>query len=302
MVKVKVPASTSNLGPGFDVFGLALSLNLEVSLEEWEEWLIEVKGEGEEKIPRNERNLVYKGIVSVFEKAGFPPSPFRIVMKNEIPVSRGLGSSGTSILAGAVGANEFLGRPFSLSELVEIAIGIEGHPDNLTASAFGGLTICYRREGSWKWERWEVDSQLGVLIIVPPFPLSTSEARKALPDMISREDAIFNLSRASLLVFSLTSGKWELLKEAMEDRLHQPYRFPLIPEVEKIYQTLKEDEDILGVSLSGAGPSLLIFCLEEKKAFLKEKIEKFCLDKGYNSYKVLSLNISSEGVRAESLT
>jgi homoserine kinase len=301
MVRVRVPASTSNLGPGFDVFGLALSLCLEVSLEESEEWSIEVKGEGEEKIPRNERNLVYKGIVSIFEKAGSSKPSFRIVMNNEIPVSRGLGSSGTSILAGAVGANEFLGRPFSLSEVVKMAIEIEGHPDNLTASAFGGLTICYKKNRNWKWERWEVNSELGVLVIVPPFPLSTREARKVLPSSLSREDTIFNLSRASLLVFSLTSGKWELLKEAMEDKMHQPYRFPLIPEVEQIYQALRKDEDVLGVSLSGAGPSLLIFCLEGKKNSLREKIEKFLLKEGYNNYKVLSLNISAEGIRVKNL-
>lgn len=294
-----MPASTSNLGPGFDVFGLALSLYLEVSLEEADEWSIEIKGEGEEKIPRDERNLVYKGIVSVFEKAGSLQSSFRISMNNEIPVSRGLGSSGASILAGVVGANEFLGRPFSLSELLEIAIEIEGHPDNLTASALGGLTICYKKEEEWKWVRWEVDSELGVLVIIPPFPLSTREARKALPSSFIREDVIFNLSRVSLLVFSLFSGKLELLKVAMEDKMHQPYRFPLIPEVGKICETLKEDEDILGVSLSGAGPSLFIFCLERKKTYLKEKIGSFLLKEGYNNYRIFPLNISQEGVKVE---
>ncbi len=176
-------------------------------------------------------------------------------------------------------------------------IEIEGHPDNITASAFGGLTLCYKKGNGWKWVKWEVPSGLDVLIIVPPFPLSTREARQALPSNLPREDAIFNLSHASLLALSLVTGKWDLLKEAMDDRIHQPYRFPLIPPVEKIFNILRDDKDVTGISLSGAGPSLLVFCLSEKREKLREKIRKLLSGEEYN-YQLLSLRIEKSGLQA----
>lgn len=295
MVKVRVPASTSNLGPGFDAFGLALSLYLDFSITEADDWSIEVIGEGEEKIPRNEKNLAYRALSHLFEQVVQQPSGLHLKMENAIPVSRGLGSSATAIIAGLTAGNYLLGEPFSQKELIKMAIELEGHPDNVTASFLGGLTLCYHHDAEWRWQRYELSEKLRLLVLVPPVKLSTREARKVLPETVSREDAIFNLAHSSLLALSLLKGDWKMLAQAMQDRLHQPYRLPLLPEMKEGLSILRESRGVLGASLSGAGPSLVGFYLAQDQRGVSEAIKEN-LKKSRFKFKVLWLEVNRQGV------
>jgi homoserine kinase len=295
MIKVRVPASTSNLGPGFDAFGLALSLYLDFSVVEADDWTIEVVGEGEEKIPRNEKNLAYRALCYLFERVGQRPAGLYLKMENAIPVSRGLGSSATAIIAGLTAGNYLLGEPFSRKELIKIAIELEGHPDNVTASFLGGFTLCYHDGTEWHWQRYELSEKLRVLVLVPSVKLSTREARQVLPETVSRKDAIFNLAHSSLLALSLLKSDWKMLTQAMQDRLHQPYRLPLLPEMEEGLSILRGSRGVLGASLSGAGPSLLGFYLAQDQEGVAESIKEN-LKKSRFKFRTLWLEVNRQGV------
>lgn len=278
---VKVPASTTNLGSGFDVLGLALQLHSTVELEETDSGvLIKIQGIGKEAITDDENNLAYRAAKLVFEKTGKRPKGLKLTLTNGIPVERGLGGSGTAILGGLLAANHLCGNPFSQDELLNFAFTLEGHPDNVSASLFGGLVVACVENSKVHWVKLTVPDELKVVLAIPEFQLQTKLAREALPKSVSLSDAIFNLSRGAFLVASIATGNLQHLGISMNDRLHQPYRKPLIPGIEDVFSAAI-NSGALSVALSGAGPTVAAFCTENgiaisnnmQRAFAKHNIK-----------------------------
>lgn len=255
---VRVPASTANLGPGFDSLGLALGLYIKVEMSVSKVTEIVLDGPNLEGIPVDKTNLVYQTAQSLFESAGCHYPELYIRMSSEIPLTRGLGSSAAAIVAALVAANRLAGDPFSQDRLFQIAAQMEQHPDNVGASLFGGFIVAVLDQERAEYLRFDPPPKLSLLAVVPRFELSTKQARGVLPSMLSREDAVFNLSHTGLLVASLVSGKLDRLAVALRDRIHQPYRFHLVPGMEKVIRGVS-DYGAYGAVLSGAGPTLLVF-------------------------------------------
>jgi len=261
----RVPASTTNLGSGFDVLGLALQLYSTIELEETDNGLqIEVQGIGKKSITDSEDNLAYQAAKLIFDKVGKRPKGLKLTINNEIPVERGLGGSGTSILGGLLTANFICGNPFSRDELLNFAFKLEGHPDNVSASLLGGLVVACVENENVHYVRLTAPRKLKVVVAIPDFRLQTKLARQALPKTVPHADAVFNLSRGAFLVASISTGNLQNLRIAMDDRLHQPYRKPLIPGIEDVFSAAR-DSGALNVALSGAGPTVAAFCVEKSQ-------------------------------------
>lgn len=255
---VKVPATTANLGPGFDVLGMALKLYNSVILEETEDicFEVEVFGEGTGSLPQNADNLVAKVISKLFQKKNCGLQGWKLRLYNEIPLQRGLGSSAAAIVGGLLAANAVLGNPFSPDELLAEAIEIEGHPDNVAAAFLGGVVAVAEDNGRYFYTNFAPPEGLMVYAVVPRFTLSTEVARQALPELVPMSDAVFNLGRLALLITALREADWDLLRVALRDRLHQPYRSGLIPGMEDAFRAA-EEAGAYGAVLSGAGPTLI---------------------------------------------
>ncbi|WP_448535573.1 homoserine kinase [Pseudothermotoga sp.] len=255
MIRVRVPATSANLGPGFDAIGVALSIFNEVWVEESDKKLeIEIFGEGADKISKDENNLVYRSFCKVFERVNKSPKGIRLVLKNEIPLARGLGSSSAAIVAGLVAGNAYLGFPLNSEELLRMAVEIEGHPDNVAPALFGGVTICTQtpKLRCAKLPIFELD----VVLAVPDFEVKTADARKILPREVPFEDAKMNVANVAFLITALCTKRYELLEIGMQDRLHQPYRSKLIPGFYEVLERARE-AGALGVALSGSGPTMI---------------------------------------------
>lgn len=257
-VTVTVPATTANLGPGFDCLGLALTLYNQVTFTDAAAtFAIHISGEGAGWLPTDESNLVWQAAQRLFEVVGKWPSGTHIEMENGIPAGSGLGSSAAAVVAGLVAANTLVGGGLSRHELLELATEIEGHPDNVAPALFGGLTLINQTESGLHLECISVPT-LTAVIVLPDFTLPTAQARAALPSQITRQDAIFNIGRMGLLVRALQTGEHDKLRLAMQDRLHQPYRLPLVPGLVEAFAAAYSS-GASGVALSGAGPSLIAF-------------------------------------------
>ena len=259
-IRLRAPGSTSNLGPGFDTLGLALSLHnrMTVRTASHAGADITVTGEGAGVLPRDKTNLFYRAASAAASKAGRALPGLDVEMHNEVPVARGLGSSATAIVAGLVTANHLLGRPLSEPELLALATEIEGHPDNVSACLKGGFTICSTSGQQTDCLRTLPPAELRAVVAIPRFELETRTARAALPKQVSHREAVTNVSRACLLTAALAIGDLEMLGKATQDRLHEPYRAPFIPGFEAVLSAAR-DAGASGTCLSGAGPSLLAF-------------------------------------------
>lgn len=260
MIEVIVPATTANMGPGFDCLGMALNLYTSVRFEEIEKDLII---EGCQAEYQNEDNLIYQTMLRTFEKIGYEPRGMKININSEIPVSRGLGSSAACILAGIMGANEIARANLTKLEILKIATEIEGHPDNIAPALFGGMTVSVYDSGEVYFNRLPIKDTLDFYALIPCFPLSTSESRSILPKEIPFEDAIYNIGRVALMVASFANGDLDLLNVSIRDRLHQRYRGSLIEE----YDTIMDQLDRLQVKaafLSGAGPTIIAIADKDK--------------------------------------
>ncbi|HOW28056.1 MAG TPA: homoserine kinase [Elusimicrobiota bacterium] len=263
-VKVRVPASSANLGPGFDVVGLALTLYNEMELVGWADpclpaLTIRIEGEGADRLPLNGRNLVYQSVLKIFKRLKRTVPPLEIRLKNRIFLARGLGSSSSAIVGGLVAANAATGNRFSQDDILRMAVEEEGHPDNVTPALLGGLRVAFGRGDRLRVLEVPVDSiHPHVVVCVPDFELSTDRARRLLPVKVPFRDAVFNLSRVSGFLLALQQGRWDLVADAMEDRLHQPYRDRLVPGLSQVLVSAKK-AGALGAALSGAGPSVMAF-------------------------------------------
>ncbi len=265
-VTVRVPATTANLGPGFDCLGLALDLwNTCTFTVKPGEVRVEVEGEGAGHLPVNAHNLIARAFFEVYRRQGqLLPVGVRIGCENRIPLGSGLGSSAAAVVAGIAGANTILGSPLTLLDMLRIANELEGHPDNAAAALFGGLTVVTSDSTGFPMVQ-KMDCQpWQVTVVLPEFKLSTIQARRALPEQVFLRDAIFNIGHSLLAVEALRTGDRELLFRALDDRLHQPYRLKLIPGAESALQAARS----LGApaALSGAGPSIIAFPAENPEA------------------------------------
>jgi len=265
MVRVKVPATTANLGPGFDTLGMALSLYNHVEMEETGtlgELIIEVEGEGASSIPCDENNVTYLAAQEVFKVTGYCPAGLHIRLLNWIPAARGLGSSAAARVGGLLAANCLAGERLSLDQLLAIAVHLEGHPDNVAPALLGGLVVASRLGEQVLYHRIEVMDGLIAILVIPDFELATQAAVQALPLVIPVKDAVFNIGQACLLVAGFIDGNWDLVGQAMQDRIHQSYRQSLIPGLEKVLAVARKN-GALGAALSGAGPTVLALFAEK---------------------------------------
>ncbi len=251
-----MPATSANLGPGFDVLGLALALHNEATIETHAGVAVFIEGEGADHLERDEGNVVVRGARSVYERLGRPFPGIKVACVNRIPTARGLGSSAAAWLAGIVGANALLGSPLDRDTLLGLAASGEGHPDNVAAALLGGLTVACWSEGRVVAASLPVPPEIHWVVLIPEVRASTAEARAILPETVSRADAVFNLQRVGLLLAALRDGNAALLTVAMEDRLHQPYRRRLFPWMERVTAAARS-AGAAGCVLSGAGPALL---------------------------------------------
>lgn len=255
-VTVRVPATSANIGPGFDVLGLALSLHNVVTAEEADGVTVTNEGEGAGALPTDASNVVARAVRQAFEAAGRPFRGVRLTCVNRIPPSRGLGSSAAAWVAGLVAGNALAGEPLPREALLDAAARAEGHPDNVAAAFLGGLTVSCASGDRITAISMPVPAAVRWVVLIPEAQGSTREARAVLPPDVSRADAVFNLQRVSLLLAALSAGRLDLLPAALDDRLHQPARWRLFPWLPAAV-TAARAAGALGCVLSGAGPSLL---------------------------------------------
>ena len=252
----RVPASTSNLGAGFDALSLALQRYLKVTVEAAAEMEIVASGVDAASIPTTPDNLIRRVADSVAKQRRKHLPAFRMTIENEIPLARGMGSSAAAIIAGVTCYELAAEEKLSDREIFQYALEFESHPDNLAAAYRGGLVAtAIADDGEVLIAKLVVAEGLRTVVVIPAFELSTEKARGVLPQTYSRKDAVYNIQRSALTVAALTTGDWSLLREALKDRIHQPYRAPLIPGFEEILAV--DTPGLLGVALSGAGPTVL---------------------------------------------
>jgi len=253
-VTVRVPASTANLGPGFDCLGLALGLYNEIIVRRGRGIAVTIEGEGKGRLREDEENLVVKAARYLSEYTGRHLPGLWVHQVNEIPVGSGLGSSAAAVVGGLLAADALLDTNLSQERLLAMATALEGHADNAAAAIYGGLVLANGYKGKLIVEKLPLPP-IRLVVVLPTFELPTSQARAALPEQVPLQDALFNAGRAALLVWALTQGKQEQLRMAMQDRLHQPYRLRLIPGMEEAFAVAEAAG--AAVALSGAGPSLV---------------------------------------------
>jgi len=262
---VTVPATTANLGPGFDSLGLALALFNVIELwpDHAEPHVIE--GEGAESLSRGPENLVRRSMRAVAERVGCKLPCVGIRQRNDIPLARGLGSSSAAIVGGCVAANELLGSPLADSELFALEAEIEGHADNVAPAAFGGLTVCYQTPDGPRWLGITPLDPPKAVVAIPDHTVSTEQARRALPDLVPRADAVLNVGHAAAVVAAFVNGSYAALGAALEDRLHQPYRAHLVPGMDEAIAAARE-AGAFGGALSGSGPTIIAFAASQEEA------------------------------------
>jgi len=257
-VSFRIPASTANLGAGFDALSLALSRYLRISIQPGEEMQIQATGVDAALIPTTEDNLICRVAAATANRRGRTLPPYHLKIENEIPLARGMGSSAAAIIAGITCYEALAGDWLSEQELYRCAFQFENHPDNLAAALCGNLiSAAVADDGTVLVSKLTIPGKIGAVVVIPSFELSTEKARSVLPDTYSRKDAVYNIQRAALTIAALTTGNWSLIREAMRDRIHQPYRAKLIPGLEEILAL--EIKGLLGVALSGAGPTVFAF-------------------------------------------
>ena len=285
-VSVKVPATSANIGPGFDCLGLALPIYNTITIEETvlpgTGIEINMMTEDEEAIdemifddiPRDENNIVYKAVEMLYNSIGQEPSELKINIQSQIPITRGLGSSAAVIVGGLIAANKLLGSPADETALLSIATEVEGHPDNVAPAILGGFVLASQDDGSIVYRKLNWPNEWDITVCIPDFELSTNIARSVLPTSVPLQDAVYNAKHLAMLIEAVDTKDEKLMKAALHDKLHQPYREKLVPGMKEIMEAFKHEDGILGCVLSGAGPTLLIishkYDLDKIKSTVKE--------------------------------
>ncbi|WP_028509062.1 homoserine kinase [Ruminococcus sp. NK3A76] len=293
MIKLQIPATSANLGAGFDALGLALSFYNTAEMEEND--VIDIRSLDDTPVPEDEKNLIYISAKDLYEVCGKQLKGLTLRQTNSIPMARGLGSSSACIIAGLVGANKMLGEPLSKDDLVDLAAQIEGHPDNTAPALLGGIVTAVFDGRKVHWVKQEVYTRLKFAAIIPDFELKTEKARACLPKEVSHRDAVYNLSRAALFSASLLTGKFENLKTAVDDRLHQPYRMELIPNVKEVFD-IAYTHGAYAAYISGAGPTVMAIA-DESNTFFAGKLQFSLENAGLGSWRVHELTIDNEGTK-----
>lgn len=286
-VSYKVPATTANLGPGFDCLGLALPIYNIITIEETvlPSTGIEVNVmkdfenaeliEELDSIPNDKDNIVYKAVEMLYNLVGQDPNEIKINIKSSIPIAKGLGSSASVIVGGLMAANDLLGNPADEAALLSIATEAEGHPDNVVPAILGGLVMSSMEEdGSVIYRKLDWPDDWHITVCIPDFELATNISRSVLPDMVPMEDAKFNARRLAMLLHAIDTVDADLMKCALEDKLHQPYREKLIPGFKEIKEALKHEENVLGTVISGAGPSIVIISQKTNLEKIYQTVKK----------------------------
>ncbi len=280
MIRVKVPATSANLGPGFDSMGLALGLYNEFEFTETESGIeIVQEGFGKRSCPP-ERNLVYRAMDSVFNEIGKRPAGIKIEIKSNIPATRGLGSSAACIIGGMVGANALYGL-LGPSDILALASKMENHPDNVVPCLMGGFAVSYFDGKKVTYSKMALGDEISLAVIYPDSKLATGKARTTLPYKVSHRDAAYNAAHSALLVSAIAGKKYHLLKEAMGDKLHQPYRKKMIPDMDEIF-ALYHKAGAYGAYLSGSGPTIAAIIPTKNKNAITEKMSAVAKTKQYN--------------------
>ena len=256
-INVRVPATTANLGPGFDCLGMALDMWNHVQFQLEKDPGVHVVGQGAGYLSTDRDNLVYRAAERYFQETGAAMSSFSITCQNEIPLARGLGSSSAAIVGGLLGASAMAGDASpDLGLLWKLAVAMEGHPDNVTPALFGGCQVVVRDQDTLVRAAVSLPENLQAILFIPDEPMPTVQARDILPPQVSREDAVYNIGRIALLVNALTMGRVEDLRIATQDKLHQPARQQLFPVMRSLFDSAL-GAGALGVFLSGAGSTVL---------------------------------------------
>ncbi len=304
MFRIKVPATSANMGPAFDTAGVALSLYNTVEVFTRDEkkfdgdFHIESVNNIDERIragqtvPTDERNLLYRTVKEFEKTTGKKVPPFYFKQTDEIPLARGLGSSAACITAGLAAANRLTGNAFSKEDLLAMAVKLEGHPDNVAPALLGDFVVGAFDGERLEYVRADVSDKLEFIVLIPDFSLSTKEARGVLPENYTRKEVVFNISRAALLTASIMSGNFDALSLAVQDRIHQPYRKKLIPGMEEILSAA-ENSGAYGGYLSGAGPTLMI--VNKKGNSIAGKLEE-TVSKLDNFWLIKKLDIEKNGL------
>lgn len=278
MWHIKVPATSANMGSGFDSIGIALQLYNNLWFEEINKGVeIVIKRKQEIYIPTDKSNLIYKTMVDFFASIGKVMPGVRLIQEDFIPVTRGLGSSAACIVAGLMAANHLSGANLSKEDLTQLAAKIEGHPDNSNPALLGGMVVGAVDNNEMRHVKLNLPKNITFAVMVPDFPVSTEDARKVLPKKVSREDAIFNASRSGLLIASMITGNLDNLKMAMDDKLHQPYRKQLMPQMDRVFKAAI-GYGAKAAYLSGAGSTLMAVLTDDKENEFKEKMSSYLND------------------------
>ena len=296
MIKVRVPATSANVGAGFDSLGLAVSLYNEFTFEEAPK--LEIVSLDGALIPKGPSNLVYRSAKAVFDQLDIPMPGLRITQQNAIPMARGLGSSSSCIVAGILGANAMLGNKLTPRQMLTMATAIEGHPDNVAPAMLGGFVTSAYDEGQVYSVKKNISDDLAFAAFIPNFKLLTEKARAALPAQVSHKDAVYNLSRAALATAAFCDGEYELLRVATKDKLHQQYRLPLIPGGEEIFE-LAHELGAYAVYISGAGPTIMAVVHRDNEDFFAQAEEAMTQDDKMIAFSLRRLLADNTGAVVE---
>lgn len=292
MIGVKVPASSANMGAGFDTLGIAFNLYSRLEIEERESGLEIITVNGAGNVADDKANLVYHAMERVFDEAGYTPKGLYIKQDSDIPMTRGLGSSSACIIGGMLGANALCSHALSYGEIMDLAAQMEGHPDNVGPALYGGFCVSVMDGKHTYVKSMKLPNKLKFAVMIPDFFVATKKSRGVLPDMIDRKDAAHNIARASLFQAALLTGDYDLLKYGVDDRMHQPYRKSYIEGFDEIFAHTYE----LGSKatyLSGSGPTLVSVLTGGAEKF-KDEMHRFFSDNSHQ-WKCLILECDNVG-------
>ncbi|MBO7671930.1 homoserine kinase [bacterium] len=307
-ISVRVPATSANIGPGFDTMGIAFPLYNTVTIEETvmpgSGVIIELVSDYNykdkallEQVPRDNTSIVYKAVELLYNSIGQTPGELKITINSKIPMTRGLGSSSSVIVGALIAANELLGKPADESALLSIATELEGHPDNVAPAILGGAVFSsVQPDGSVVYRKlpWPKDWKLTAC--VPDFELSTNIARSVLPKDVPMSDAIFNTQRFGMFIYSVYTHDSKLMKLALDDKLHQPYRMHLIPGLSEIMGLLRYEDDVLGCVISGAGSTILLITENDGREKAKSVVKSVWNDHNIKA-DLYDFDVENEGAK-----